>query len=83
MATNRPTIDCQGYKSSEGLIIEAVLPKGFTIAVCECHVLPVNASNNLWVADFISRFIGYIPGVITLAYYTSNLLSHNQYLLLV
>jgi hypothetical protein len=27
-----------------------------------CDVLPVNASNNLWVSDFISRFIGYTSG---------------------
>jgi hypothetical protein len=24
-----------------------------------CDVLPVNTSNNLWIADFVSRFIGY------------------------
>jgi hypothetical protein len=37
MATNRPTIDSQGYKSREGLIIEAVcdrsLKKEFALAV--------------------------------------------------
>jgi hypothetical protein len=37
MAMNRPTIDSQGYKSREGLIIEAVcdrsLKKEFTLAV--------------------------------------------------
>jgi hypothetical protein len=27
-----------------------------------CGVLPVNTSNNLWVADFVSRFIGYTSG---------------------
>jgi hypothetical protein len=29
------------------------------IAGYYCDVLPVNTSNNLWVADFLSRFIGY------------------------
>jgi hypothetical protein len=37
MATNRPTIDSQGYKSREGLIIEAVcnrsLKKEFALGV--------------------------------------------------
>jgi hypothetical protein len=37
MATNRPTIDSQGYKSREGLIIEAAcdmsLKKEFALAV--------------------------------------------------
>jgi hypothetical protein len=37
MATNRPTIDSQGYKSREGFIIEAVcdksLKKEFALAV--------------------------------------------------
>jgi hypothetical protein len=37
MATNRPTIDSQGYKSREGLFIGAVcdrsLKKEFTLAV--------------------------------------------------
>jgi hypothetical protein len=37
MATNRPTIDSQGYESREGLIIEAVcdrsLKKEFALAV--------------------------------------------------
>jgi hypothetical protein len=30
----------------------------------------------LWVADFISRFIGCTPNGITIAYYTSNLIPH-------
>jgi hypothetical protein len=41
-----------------------------------CDVLPVNTSNNSWVADFVSQFIGYTSGGITLADYTSNLKSH-------
>jgi hypothetical protein len=39
-------------------------------------VLPVNTSNNLWVADFVSQFIGFTSSGITLADYTSNLKSH-------
>jgi hypothetical protein len=41
-----------------------------------CDVLPVNTSNNSWVADFISRFIGCTPSGITITCNTSNLISH-------
>jgi hypothetical protein len=34
MATNRPTIDSQGYKSREGLIIKAVWNMNSSRAVC-------------------------------------------------
>jgi hypothetical protein len=40
-----------------------------------CEVLPVNASNNLLVADFISQFIG-CTRRITMACDTFNLISH-------
>jgi hypothetical protein len=33
MATNRPTIDSQGYKSREGLIIEAVCDRSLKTEV--------------------------------------------------
>jgi hypothetical protein len=33
-----------------------------TFFLIYCDVLPVNASNNLWVEDFVSRFIGYTSG---------------------
>jgi hypothetical protein len=26
-----------------------------------CDVFPVNTSNNLWVADIVSQYIGYSP----------------------
>jgi hypothetical protein len=41
-------------------------------------VFPVNMSNNLWVADFISQFIGYTPSGITstITHNTSKLISH-------
>jgi hypothetical protein len=41
-----------------------------------CDVLPVNTSNNSWVVDFVSQFIGSSSSGITLADYTSNLNSH-------
>jgi hypothetical protein len=47
---------------------------------CEryCGVFPANTSNNLWLADFISQFIGYTctPSGITVTHNTSNLISH-------
>jgi hypothetical protein len=39
-----------------------------------CNGLPNNALNNLWILDFISRFIGYTPGGITVTYYSLNLI---------
>jgi hypothetical protein len=42
-----------------------------------CDVFPVNTSNNLWVADFISQFIRYTPSGITIIHNTSNLILHN------
>jgi hypothetical protein len=41
-----------------------------------CDVFPLNTLNNLWVADFISQFIGYTPRGITITHNTSNLISH-------
>jgi hypothetical protein len=39
----------------------------------QCDVLPGNASNNLWVTDFISQFIGYTPSGITINDNTLNI----------
>jgi hypothetical protein len=41
-------------------------------------VLAVNTSNNLWVADFVSQFIGYTSGGVTFA-----ITSHEAVLVLV
>jgi hypothetical protein len=38
----------------------------------KCGILP-KGPNNLWVADFISEFIGYTPSRITITHNTSNL----------
>jgi hypothetical protein len=50
--------DRKGFMFSESCSAVSVLWRRCVSAGTCCGVLPVNASNNLWVADFISPFIG-------------------------
>jgi hypothetical protein len=45
-----------------------------SIDIVTCY--PDNTSSNLWVADFVSQFIGSSPSGITITHNTSNLISH-------
>jgi hypothetical protein len=41
---------------------EMLINEKNTFALNYCDVLPVNTSNNSWVEDFVSRFIGSTSG---------------------